>query len=529
MIFVVSVAVRYWPIYHKGYSSGLLADNLILARNLSFANKYSIENGKNVILSSSLIEKEGISASTHNELTPIIYGKIFDFLGLNLKIPLYVSILLYSITTVLLFLLVLKLFGLKIALIFSGIDIFIPFVLAGSVWLGSYEWGMFFFVIGISIFLWKEKASIWRLLSSSLFLGLAALARNAFLISFVPLALYDFYANFIYEKDWKQTKQWILPAAKRIFAFALPVILLFGGIMLMDRAQDRANAYLNVAQTGYNGHLFPDPYTYHFEKDAFISQIKNTAQGDQLSALIAYGYVHSPKAIIKVYFTSIKYYITALFRQPSLGGPLVLFFLILGAVFLYRKNKKLFVLSILWIILLFLVLIVLRTSNDDHFLEIRFPLILLISLGIFWTLDWLKGAIQNRKNYIVLAAAILLVLFVHLIQSDKWMFHENYENSNMEQRMVLVDVINEQETLNKEKDIIAVGIDDITPTILNWYTDLNYIYFNSETIGKLLKENKLQWAFDQFGVTKVVGYDKDIFAEITKQTNVEIINSKEGD
>jgi hypothetical protein len=526
-VFFVSVAVRYWPIYHKGYSNGLLADNLILARNLSFANKYSIENSQNVILSSSLIKKEGISASTHNELTPIIYGKIFGFLGLNLKTPLYVGILLYSITTVLLFFLVLKLFGLKIALIFSGIDIFIPFVLAGSVWLGFYEWGMFFFVIGISIYLLKEKASIWRLLSSSLFLGLAALARNAFLISFVLLTLYDFYANFIYEKDWKQIKQWILPATKRIFVFTLPVILLFGGVMLMDRAQDRTNAYLNAAEAGYNGHLFPDPYTYHFEKETFISQIKNTAQGDQLSALISYGYVRSLKAIIKIYFTSIKYYITAFTRQPSLGGSLVLFFLVLGAVFLYRRNKKLFVFSASWIILLFLVLIALRTSNDDHFLEIRFPLVLLISLGIFGTLSWLRGVIQNRKTHIVLTVAILLVLLVHLIQSDKWRFHEDYENSNMEKRIVLVNAIKERGILNKEKDIIAVGIDDNTPAILNWYTDLSYIYFSPETVGKLLKENKLQWAFDQFGVTGAAGYDKDILAKIANQTNVKTISFNE--
>jgi hypothetical protein len=383
---------------------------------------------------------------------------------------------------------------------------------------------MLFFIIGTSIYLWKEKPGIWRLLLSGLFFGLASLARNAFLISLVPLALYDIYVNFIHEKDWKRIKQWISPAAKRIFLFALPVLLLFGGLILIDHAQNKTNAYLNVAETGYNGHLFPDPYTYHFEKEAFISQIKNTAQGDQLSALIVYGYVHSLKAIIKIYLTSIKYYITASFRQPSLGGPLVLFFLILGTVFLYRKNKKFFVLSVLWIILLFLVLIALRTSNDDHFLEIRFPLVLLISLGVFWTLDWLKGAIQNRKTYIILAIAILLVLFTHLIQSDKWRFHEDYHYSGIEQKVGLVNTIKKTTTNINTNDVIAVSED---PQFLNYYTDYSYIYFNPITIEKLLNENKLQWAFDQFGVTRAIGYDKDTLTEITKQTNVKIINFNE--
>jgi len=522
-IFCFSIAVRYWPIYHKGFSWSISADNLILARNLSFANQYSIENNKNIILSS-LMVKEGIPASTSNRLTPLIYSKIFKVLGFSINLPLYFSLIIYAITTILLFLLVLKIFNLWAALIFAGIDIFMPFVLSGSNWFGFYEWGMLFFIIGISIYLWKEKPGTWRLLFGGLFFGLASLARNAFLISFIPFVIYDFYSNFIYKKEWKLIKQWLWPAIKRSFVFVLPVILLFGGFMFHDYSEGRTNPYLNQVERVYNVHLFTDPYTYHFEEEAFINQIKETAQGDEVNALISYGYIHSLKARIKMHFVSFKHYITGFVRQPLMGGSLIILFLVLGAIFLYKKNKKLFVLPILWIILLFLILIGLRTSNEDHFLEIRFPLILLISLGVFWTLDWLKQAIKDRKTYILLAGAILLVLLFHFIQSDKWMFHENYLYSGIEGEVNTVNIIKKSTTNIGAKDVIATPQN---PEFLNYYTDHNYIYFNPETIKKLLKENKLQWAFEQFGVTHVAGFGELLNGEILDATKAKVIDLEE--
>lgn len=519
-IFCFSIAVRYWPIYHKGFSWSISADNLILARNLSFANQYSIENNKNIILSSSMV-KEGIPASTSNRLTPLIYSKIFKVLGFSINLPLYFSLIIYAITTILLFLLVLKIFNLWVALIFAGIDIFMPFVLSGSNWFGFYEWGMLFFIIGISIYLWKEKPGTWRLLFGGLFFGLASLARNAFLISFIPFVIYDFYSNFIYKKEWKLIKQWLWPAIKRSFVFVLPVILLFGGFMFHDYSKGNDNSYLGNTEKSYNGHLFTDPYTYHFEEEAFIGQIKETAQGDEVNALISYGYIHSLKARIKMHFISLKYYITGFVRQPLMGGSLIIFFLILGAIFLYKKNKQLFALPIFWTIFLFLVLIGVRTSNEDHFLEIRFPLVLLASLGVFWSLDWLKQVIRGKGTYVVLVSAVLLVLLTHLIQSDKWMFHENYLYSGTEERVNLVELIKKNATDIDVNDVIAIPQD---PLFLNYYTDYNYIYFNTTTIGKLLKENKLQWAFNQFGVTHVAGFGELLNGEILDATKVKVID-----
>ena len=84
--------------------------------------------------------------------------------------------------------------------------------------------------------------------------------------------------------------------------------------------------------------------------------------------------------------------------------------------------------------------------------------------------------------------------------------------------------IETQDQLNKKTDIIAVGVTGRAPQILNWYTDYSFVYFAPDTVGKLLNENKLQWAFNQFGVTKIVGYDKNTTEQILKNTNVRNID-----
>jgi len=107
------------------------------------------------------------------------------------------------------------------------------------------------------------------------------------------------------------------------------------------------------------------------------------------------------------------------------------------------------------------------------------------------------------------------------------MFHENYLYSNTEKILSFVDVVKVGELdkkLDKKEDIIAVGSYVHGPAIINYCTDFSCVYFNVNTIKKLLKEERLQWAFDQFEVTKAVGFDKELNKEIIKSTNIDILD-----
>ena len=512
LIFIVSALVRYWPIFHKGFSYGVPASDLILARNLSLTGEYKLDNEKNVLLSSEIVKEKGILSRFGNKLNAILYAGLFKIFGFNQNIPLYVPLFLYGIVSVLLFLLVLKLFNIQIALIFVFIDIFSPLVLQYAIRPSTYEWAVLFVVIALIFYLWKEKPNVLKLIFSGLFFALASLARNSFLILPFAFLIYEFWKN---------------KSIKRAIIFVLPTIILWGVYLgpSFIKSGTIDNAYIDSRETttAYM-HLFPDPYTWHFERDAYAESMKGTTNYDYNQFLLKYGYPVSLKNKILMYWASIASYPKGLVAQTTIGGPFLVFLLILGGFYLYKTKKKLLQLFILWAGFLYLFLIIVKSNHWGHFISLQLPLFLLISLGIHWLIQLVKK--QDIKFHLkyLLIFGFIFTLFIHLIQSDKWMFHENYLYSNTEKILDLVKPIEDaKDGINKKTDIIAVGLSNSAVNTLNWYTDFSCVYFAPDTVKKLLKESKLQWAFDQFGVTKIIGYDKDLTSEIIKATNVKSI------
>jgi len=505
LIFIISIAIRYWPILHKNYSPGFAIENLILARNLSLTGEYSIDNEKNVILSSKLINEQGIKSSFGNKLTPVLYSKVFDLFGFNQSFPLYVSLVLYGVISILLFLLIFKLFNIWIALLFSFVEILSPLVLQEAIKFGIHEWAMLFLTIALLIYLWKEKPGLIKLILSAIFFVLAFLSRNSFLIIPVVFLIYDFWKN---------------KSIKRTIVFLLPILIL--GVMFLGidsntylNTQDKSNVYL---------HIFPDSYTWHFERDAYVEKIKGADfyNYDFSQFLLKYGYPVSLKNKILMYWASIKSYPKGLFAQTTIGGPFLVFFLILGGFYLYRKKKYLLKLFILWAGFLYIFLIIAKSNHWGHFSSLQFPIFLLISLGIYSIINYTIK--KDFKFKYILIFGIIFTLFFHLIQSDKWMLHQKYLYSKIAQSMEMVEIVKEN-NLDKTKDIIAAGGENSQVSMLiNYYTDISSVYFHPETIKKLLKEEKLQWAFDQFEVTKVVGFDKELNKEIIKTINIDILD-----
>ena len=510
LIFFVSVAIRYWPIYHKGFSYNIAVDDLILARNLSLVGEYKIDNEKNVFLSSEVVKEKGIISNFGNKLTPILYSKIFNLFGFNQGIPLYVSLVLYGIVSVLLFVLVLKLFNIWVALIFALVEIFSPTIITEAIQPGFLEWATLFLGISLLIYLWKEKPNLFRLFLAGLFFGFASLSRNSYLLSFFPFLVYDF---------------WKTRSFKRAIIFIFPILICWGaylGPAFIEKGIIDNNYLSQKETTSSYMHIFPDPYTWHFERDAYVEGVKGTTNYTYSEYLGKYGYSVSLKNKILMYWSSIKSYPGGLLAQTTIGGPFLVFFLIIGGGYLYKKKKEIFKLFILWTGILYLLLVINKSNHWGHFMSLQLPIFLLISLGIYWFVQLISK--QDFKAYFkyFLIFGFVVALFLHLIQSDKWALHEGYLYSKTENTMELVKVVEEQKNeMDKKNDVIAVGSPNSqAPAFLNWYTDFSSVYFNPVTVKKLLQENKLQWAFDQFGVTRIIGYDKDLTEKILGVTNV---------
>ncbi|HOZ16419.1 MAG TPA: hypothetical protein PLS61_01275, partial [Candidatus Portnoybacteria bacterium] len=416
--------------------------------------------------------------------------------------------------SVLLFCLVLRLFNLKIALIFSFLEILSPLVTKEAINVGTYEWAMLFLTIALLIYFWKEKPTLIKLFLAGILMATASLARNSFLIIPIAFALYELIKN---------------KSFKKAFIFILPLIIVWGvylGPGILKGGAD--NIYLSSSDNtvGAYMHIFPDPYTWHFERDEYVKNVMDSDayNYDYSQFLGKYGYAVGLKNKILMYWASIISYPKGFIAQTTFGGPIIVFLLILGAFYLYKNKKYLLEVFIFWGLLTYLFLIVAASNHWGHFITFQFPIFLMSALGIYGIIQFfIKQDIKKYLKYLFVGGFIL-ALSIHLIQSTKWMFHEEYENSGMEQTLSLIDIIKyAEDQLNKKTDIIAVGVTGRAPQILNWYTDYSFVYFAPDTVGKLLNENKLQWAFNQFGVTKVMGYDNELNDSIIETTDIDIL------
>ena len=130
--------LRIAPYFYKGQSPWLGYRNLNLARNMALSGKFSVESQQNIFLSSKEISSQGQIANTGNSLTPVIYSWIFKAFGFNYNLPVFVSVILSALTSVLIFLLIFRLLGLWPALLAASLDLFLPVN-----WLGALAAGFF--------------------------------------------------------------------------------------------------------------------------------------------------------------------------------------------------------------------------------------------------------------------------------------------------------------------------------------------------------------------------------------------------
>src|SRR3989344_2827979 len=126
LIFIFSIVAYYYPVYKKGYPPGADHQNLIEARNFALAGTYKIESPIGVLLSSKNVDQLGAEKGIFNPLTPIIYGHIFKCFGFKPNLPLYVSIVLFALFNVLIFLLSGRLFGTVVGFMSGVAGSFMP-------------------------------------------------------------------------------------------------------------------------------------------------------------------------------------------------------------------------------------------------------------------------------------------------------------------------------------------------------------------------------------------------------------------
>ncbi len=533
IISALAALVWYSPVMFKGYSPMELWKSSLLARNLSQEGFFGAENSLNVFLASSLVEEEGQISTESNRLAPIVISQIFKITGL----PSYNNLIFISIGILVLALIIFTiavyyLFNLKTAALFSFIYILLPF----NWWYAAYNFGVYevallFLSIFFLLFFVGFKSDFrykYILMSlAGIFLALAGIAREAFLIAAPILLIY-----LLLKKEKKFLFYLFIPFFIILSLFWLPAMISGENSYYSSyfKGQSEETSFLSW---DFLAHLYPDPYTYHFEREEYLDNYYLYLSSSDVGFLDRTLLVkRALGAGIEVpsFFDRIRlsnaFFARHVFRFlaiEEIGGPLIFFMLILGFAYLKRRRKDLFALFSFWIIFSLLVFS-LALMRRSHLIDFGWIIALLVSLGLIFFNNILSKRFEMKEKTRVIVSVLLVVLVLYnLVLSNHVLWGRIYDQPHHLKMLAYAREI--KGTGINDRDVIAIGLDEFKINRLNYQVDKSMVVFSSQTIKRLIEKEELQSAFDKFNVKYVLGYSPKLTKQILDNSKAKNIAS----
>lgn len=526
IIFFLAILVWYSPIIFKGYPAQPIGGDMLLARNYHETGILATQNDQNITISSNLIKEQGRPLVMSQYLRSFFYAQIFKVIGIpshnNLVL---ISIILYALVLVLFAILTLYLFNIKIAVVFSLIYIFSPIGWGLSQSQGDYEFCLLFlalFFIFYFLGFKGTKQSNHRFnnlffVTSGIFLALSALSREVALI----FAL-TFFIFLVIRKLKLQVIYIFVPFIILLIVFWLPSIL------------SGENRYLTLFSSkapeksvfSVYTHVFPDPYTYYFEKDEFLEKFRNQDLGwtEDLQIkkdLTNFGFEKiSLFERVKVGFYILLQHVSRFFSLEDFGGPFILLLWILGMVYLKKKNAFLNKLFIYWIGISLLVFSFIILVGRGHLMDFIWPITLGIVLGSFYILQIVKNHFQIKdKKALILDVIIIGLILYSLLLVNHVVLGRKYDKDSVPRSMVYAQEIKKLDI--EDTEVIAIPEDfPGQADTLNYLSNKSLVIFRSSTLNRLLEEDKIKQALEAFGVKYILGYSDELSGRITAETEV---------
>lgn len=493
----VSVLAAAYPIVVKGEPTGQNYLTLIQARNKALAGTYAYESVGGIYLSSQHAGTDAVQTAIPNALTTIIYAKVFQWFGFDQWLPIFVSMGLFALSSVIVYVLGSRLFDTVSGAVMGFLFALMPIVVSSASTGGFYEFGMFFFVMGLYCYLGSRRgpfsAPWWRLVSAGVLFAMSALARNAFAASLVPLVGYDLF---------------VTRSLKRFAFLAVPILLLFGSTLTSYSWIGVGNGYFGSQDQPFQqvGHFFNDPYSAVYDREASIRRMYETPGAfDRIAVRFAsqWGLPVTPAQRLQAIWGSLTYYLSEMIPPWEFGGPLIIILALGGYLVLWRKNKQLAQLVATWLVLWLVYLVYDNTANWDHYLEILFPVVLCVALAITWLQ---KTLVAGGLRPILASSGIVLAVVGTLVYGAKWRFSQQYANQAYRRGVVARQIVSDY----KGKGTIAVGIHNEVAYAVAYSSNRDIIYFHPDTVQRLADEKTLKAVFKKYGVTLAVGFDASL-------------------
>jgi hypothetical protein len=547
----LAVLVWYAPIIFKGYNFTTTgSDALVRARNFALSGRYSSESDLNVILAPSLIASQGAESNQGNKLATVFHGYLIKFFNLdNNNVVVLANCFVLALSLLFLSLAIYYTFGFRTAFFFSLIYIFLPTVWRLPQVMVAHQSPLLWFSLFFLFFSLGSRGFIREdfnfkffphglfLFWAGIFLALGCLSKESFLVFAAILFFF-----LIWHKPIRKYVLYIfIPFTLLLAVFWLPSFMV-GKNIYLSSFSSQTDQKLGGADFGYYAHLYPDPYTYHFDKENFLDHKFNLTNLDTMERLgrekILINTGQLPISFLEKIKIGLSLFCRHLFRFFSIteiGGPFIFLLFFLGLAVLGFKEyffsaedetqiedkiekigARTYWLKFISCVVLFsfLFLSFAHFGGRNYLMEFAWLIALGVALGMILLVEQLNKRFVNWPRKIMELFLLLIVIY-NLVLCGHVMWGQSYNQSEIPLLAVYINKIKNTQ-LNEESIIAMPVVSAGCAYNINFNTGRSVVVFAPETITQLLENKKLEEIFKKFKVTHLLGYTPELTVKIVK-------------
>lgn len=491
---------------------------MLATRNFASSGCYALMDSLGRFLSPSLLCSLGEPMPFDGRVSIVLFGWISQWIPFtNLVGWSFASCVLVALALLGWWIAIAHLFDRKIAWISSVILALMPFFWREAVWPDYYSVSYVFLAwSAVAYLLLRTRSEYLALAVAGALYGLTAGAKDVFLI-FLPWIV----VCYVYVNRSTLRKSAL---AIGIFIFCLVIVYLLpyaGDIRTLGYPVNYNLARLwpgaEELQEAFYLHLYPDPYTYLFNRDAFNAEFLTRYKGMSLleqlrlqKSFVSFGFGESSIFLFLLNGAWLLLgALPTLFQQETMGGIFLWLFILPGIVLLAREKKSLIVFLVGFALSGELITRFVLHYARDHIMDYGWILALLAAVGI--------GAIasacaksQVRISAKAISAFIVIIISLQLIQANRVVFARRYSRTFVPQVFSIVETVD----ATPEGSVIAMGIGASRIEQVAQASNRTIAMFDESTMRQLIDEGLFSDAMDLYEVTHVLGFSDDLNGNI---------------
>ncbi|KKW44116.1 MAG: hypothetical protein UY90_C0019G0002 [Candidatus Peregrinibacteria bacterium GW2011_GWA2_54_9] len=494
---------------------------LLPVRNFADTGLFSLTDDLGRYLNAALLPSLGVTSTMDGRLSTVLLAQFARFIPWSDLVGwTAVASAILAVSLIPWWFSVLKLSSPATAWCSTVLLSFLPLFWRQAVWTDFYAFAFFFLFLSIALYLWiRGHSEKLALVLAGLSFGACVASRDAFLI-FLPWISLGYVLFRL--PNWKKALGGIF-----LFLFCTGVVYILpytGDIRSQGYPTNHNLALLwpgeqNI-QEGFYLHLYPDPYTYLFNRAAYDESLV-AAYADmsfleklQQQKIFINFDVGSPSFGMKVLngFWLFAGSIPPFFQLQTLGGLAFWLFVLPGTAVLWKRNRNmlLFLLGLIFFSE-FLMRFVMHYARD-HTMDYGWMFAFFAAVGVVAVAKSLHEQLRLSSRTVAIIL-MTVMLSVHLIQVNRVLFGQRYRRSTVPEVMAMAEGVN---TLG-ENAVVALAMGGVRVEQLAQLTDAVLVPFHPTTVARLVQQGSLRDVFTRYGITHVLGYEGAQVAQMRQQ------------